>query len=74
MWNLLEAKRKSKLTFTEIAERTGLTNAFVAQLFYRQVITDREGSYHITRVCMDIDRCLFCWGQGSLLGTASDAK
>jgi methylphosphotriester-DNA--protein-cysteine methyltransferase len=37
VWNLLDAKKKSKLSFTEIANRTGLTNAYVAQLFYRQV-------------------------------------
>ncbi|GAB5037032.1 cyanate hydratase [Nannochloropsis oceanica] len=34
--NLLAAKKKAGLTFDEIAVETGLTNAYVAQLFYRQ--------------------------------------
>ncbi|BBN07324.1 cyanate lyase [Marchantia polymorpha subsp. ruderalis] len=34
--DLLQAKKQSGKTFTEIAEATGLTNAYVAQLFHRQ--------------------------------------
>ncbi|EWM25168.1 cyanate hydratase [Nannochloropsis gaditana] len=34
--NLLKAKKEARLTFDEIAAKTGLTNAYVAQLFYRQ--------------------------------------
>ncbi|KAG0607319.1 hypothetical protein M758_8G019300 [Ceratodon purpureus] len=33
---LLEVKKASGLTYTEIAKKTGLTNAYVAQLFRRQ--------------------------------------
>ena len=33
---LLEAKKDSGMTYTEIAKKTGLTNAYVAQLFRRQ--------------------------------------
>ncbi len=33
---LLEAKKKSGKTYNQIAEQTGLTNAYVAQLFRRQ--------------------------------------
>ncbi|KAJ7558562.1 hypothetical protein O6H91_04G046200 [Diphasiastrum complanatum] len=33
---LLEAKAKSGKTFTQIAKETGLTNAYVGQLFHRQ--------------------------------------
>jgi len=33
---LLEAKRKSRKTFTQISEEIGLTNAYTAQLFYNQ--------------------------------------
>lgn len=33
---LLEAKKKSNKTFTQIARETGHTNAYVAQLFHRQ--------------------------------------
>ncbi|CAM6032816.1 unnamed protein product [Sphagnum compactum] len=34
--SLLEAKKKSGKTYNQIAEQTGLTNAYVAQLFRRQ--------------------------------------
>lgn len=34
---LLAAKAASGATYDEIAEKTGLTNAYVAQLFHRQV-------------------------------------
>lgn len=33
---LLQVKKESGLTYTEIAKKTGLTNAYVAQLFRRQ--------------------------------------
>ena len=33
---LLEAKKSSGVTFDAIAKKTGLTNAYVAQLFHRQ--------------------------------------
>jgi len=33
---LLQAKKESGKTYTEIAKQTGLTNAYVAQLFRRQ--------------------------------------
>lgn len=33
---LLQVKKESGLTYTEIGRKTGLTNAYVAQLFRRQ--------------------------------------
>ncbi|CAM6083574.1 unnamed protein product [Calypogeia fissa] len=35
--HLLQVKKQSGKTFTQIAEETGLTNAYVAQLFHRQM-------------------------------------
>ena len=34
---LLEAKARAGVTYDEIAAQTSLTNAYVAQLFHRQV-------------------------------------
>jgi hypothetical protein len=42
--NLLAAKRASGLTFTQLAKRLGLSNVFTAQLFFAQVMTQREWS------------------------------
>jgi len=41
VYNLLEAKKKADVTFDEIAEQTGLTNAYVAQAGSRE--GGREG-------------------------------
>jgi cyanate lyase len=55
---LLAAKRKAGVTFDQIAEKIGLTNAYTAQLFYRQarwilMTSPRQ----IRRKCPSCPRC-----------------